>query len=1126
MTRDDDMRQSEALGVARAVGGHEGQALIVIAHGEAQASRLAGAARAFAGPERVIHLPAWDCLPFDRTSPSRGVMGRRVEAIRRLLDGGHLDNGAAPPIVIAGVEAVAQRLSREAAGRVLRLAPGDPAPTADALAALFYEAAEEAEVPGEFAPHPALIDVFPAAGERAVRIRLAADGRIGSIERIERRTHRAGAPLEAITIGSASELVDAVPAAGKDAGDDQDADTGRQAGAVHRLAAGDASLATLFELLPGAVLLLDADADERMRAHLATVGEARDAERARARAGRGAMPVDGLYLTEAEWDAIAGGPTARVLDWPRARALPAFGVDRADAATALVEQRAEAGARVGLSGARLARALGLDADTREVPDWPALLALPDGVVGILPDGLAAGFDAAEALVLADADVLAAAAQATDVAALFSLPLLPGDAAIHLDHGMARLEGIVTVEADGHAVDCLALGFAGDGRTLVPCAEMDRVWRYGAASEAVSLDRADGTSWAKRCGALIQEIEATAAHLVGEVEARRGRSAPRLVPPARAMARFVAGFPFTPTADQDAAFAAIAADLGSGRPMDRLLCGEAGFGKTEVALRAAAIAALSGHQVAVLAPTTVLVRQHLATFRRRYAPLGLAVEGLSRLTRPADARRIRSGLADGTVAIVVGTQSLAGEDTRFSRLGLVVIDEEQRFGTDDKAALTRLREAVHALSMTATPIPRTLERALAGLASISVLATPPARRLPVRTEVAVFDEAVLATALIREHARGGQSFCVVPRIRDLDDVQATIARVAPALSVVVLHGRMKPDALDAALVGFADGHGDVLLATDIIEAGLDIPRANTMLVWHADRFGLAQLHQIRGRVGRGRVRGCAFLFTRPEHPPSATAAARLASLAAHDGLGAGFDIAARDLDLRGGGDLAGDEQAGHARLLGVPLARHLTDRALRAARGEAVAPDWRPEMSLSLPATIPADYIPDEAARLALHARLARPHGVQALADELGDRFGPLPDAMRHLLAQGEFRQACRALGIARLEVGPAGAAVDFRPDTAVPEIDGFERKDRRLLLRRATRDPDERIAAARHLLQAVRRQARTRETAPEPRRSVKRTRAAAPAAAPASAVADQPPAANSTVARAEPTAPPANRQAM
>ena len=523
------------------------------------------------------------------------------------------------------------------------------------------------------------------------------------------------------------------------------------------------------------------------------------------------------------------------------------------------------------------------------------------------------------LYLAPAELDAAFAEATEASlpdaaapAVSNAHALPapelriGDAIVHLDRGVAILEGIEAVE-DG-SEDVLALRFAADRKELVPAEEIGRVWRFGAA-EGAPLDKLDRSSWPARRDKAEAALRQTAAKLIELVRARDATPAPVLTAPARAMSRFNAGFVYPPTPDQQAAFAAIAEDLARGKPMDRLLVGDVGYGKTEVALRAAAIAALAGKQVAVLAPTTVLVRQHLVEFRRRFGRIGIEVAGLSRLTSAGEAKKVKAGLADGSVRVVVGTQALGGKGIAFADLGLVVIDEEQRFGAQAKTALARLREGAHVLPLSATPIPRTLGAALAGLTDLSTLTTPPVARRPVRTSVEPFDAAVLVAAVRREHSRGGQSFVVCPRIESLPEIAGLLERLAPALSVVQLHGQMRPDALDAAIVGFADGHGDVLVATDIIEAGLDIPRANTIVVCRADLFGLAQLHQVRGRVGRGRRRGMAWLFTDETTPPTEAGAARLATLAAHDGLGDGFVVAAGDLDQRGMGDLGGGRAVG-------------------------------------------------------------------------------------------------------------------------------------------------------------------------------------------------------------------------
>jgi transcription-repair coupling factor (superfamily II helicase) len=490
-------------------------------------------------------------------------------------------------------------------------------------------------------------------------------------------------------------------------------------------------------------------------------------------------------------------------------------------------------------------------------------------------------------------------------------------------------------------------------------------------------------------------------------------------------------------------------------MDRLVIGDVGYGKTEVALRAAALTALSGYQVVLAAPTTVLVRQHLQTFERRFAGTGLRVAALSRLSTPAEKKAVKAGLSDGSIGVVIGTAAVMGKDARFANLGLVVIDEEQRFGAADKAKL-RGRADIHLLAMSATPIPRTLHRALIGLQQISVIATPPARRQPIRTSLAQLDDTRIRTALLRERSRGGQSFVVVPRIADLAPFSERLRRIVPDLELIEAHGKLPAAEIDAAMVRFADGQGDVLLATNIIEAGLDVPRANTMIVWHAERFGLAQLHQLRGRVGRGNRRGQVMLLTEPGEIAEPTMK-RLRTLATYDQLGAGFEISAADLDQRGAGDPLSDTQAGHMKLIGVDLYQHLFEAALRQARGED-AGLWRPEVNMSGGGALPVQWIPDEDIRLGLYVRLARTSDqadLDALEEELVDRFGPLPPAAQELVMAARIAILARHAQVARIDAGPAAIALTPRSEgMAVPEALGLVEKDRRWLLKERTEEEE------------------------------------------------------------------------
>jgi transcription-repair coupling factor (superfamily II helicase) len=709
-----------------------------------------------------------------------------------------------------------------------------------------------------------------------------------------------------------------------------------------------------------------------------------------------------------------------------------------------------------------------------LPSWRDLPRQPPGSVGLLGAPLPGGFRDGDQIVL----VAPALAEPTGTrrakTPASELPvddmLRPGDRVVHAERGIAELLGLATVETDGVAIEHVALRFAADRRMLIGSHELDRVWRYGSADADVTLDRVDGEAWRTRRDEVAAEVEAAAADLARLAEQRAKATGPSLGA-SPGYARFVRRFPYEPSDDQAQAIEAALADLERGSPpMDRLVCGDVGFGKTEVALRAAAVAALNDRQVAVLAPTTLLVRQHLQTFRRRFAGFDVRIEQLSRLGRDKHLRDVRQGLADGSVRIVIGTHALASPQLRFQDLGLVIVDEEQRFGTAQKGALARLRQGIHVLTLTATPIPRTLQAALAAIQDLSVIATPPQRRLPVRTFVLPFDPAVVREALLRERRRGGRSFVVVPRIADLAPMRERLAGIVADFDVVTAHGRMRADELDRVMLAFASGEHDVLLTTAIIETGLDIPGADTMLVWHPDRFGIAQLHQLRGRVGRGRERAACYLLHNPGQELPEPVARRLRTLETFESLGAGFAISARDLDLRGAGTLGGETQAGHVQRIGSGLYRHLLTRALRRARGETVPEEWSPELALVIPASIPEDYVPEAEIRLELYARLARAGDadeVDGLAEEIGDRFGTPPPPVSNLMHLAGLRLRCRELGVARLEIGPKAAAATLRGELVSDPPEPARWSDGRLILDRGSAGEDDRLEHATMLLDLV-----------------------------------------------------------
>ena len=557
----------------------------------------------------------------------------------------------------------------------------------------------------------------------------------------------------------------------------------------------------------------------------------------------------------------------------------------------------------------------------------------------------------------------------------------------------------------------------------------------------------------------------------------------LNPPEGVYDEFSARFPYEETDDQEASIGAVLGDLASGRPMDRLICGDVGFGKTEVALRASLIAVLAGKQVAVVVPTTLLARQHFHTFTERFRGFPVKIAQASRLVSPKERAEVKAGIKSGDIDIVIGTHALLAKGIEFADLGLLIVDEEQHFGVQHKERLKQLREDVHVLTLTATPIPRTLQLALSGVREMSLISTPPVDRLAVRTYVMPFDPVILREALLRERFRGGQTFFVVPRISDLDEAEAFLKEHAPELKVARAHGQMASRELDQVMNAFYDRQYDVLLSTSIVESGLDIPSANTLIVYRADMFGLAQLYQLRGRVGRSKVRAYAYITIPADARLTPAAERRLKVLQSLDTLGAGFVLASHDLDIRGAGNLLGEEQSGHIREVGYELYQSMLEEAVAALRGgDGVVEDqWSPRINLGTSVLIPEEYVPDLQVRLGLYRRLSgvdSHDAIEAFAAELIDRFGPLPQEVRHLLDIVEIKGLCRQAGIEQIDAGPKGAVIAFRNKSfANPEgLIDFIRKegkqvklqpDHRLIYYANWETPEERLAGARDLLKRL-----------------------------------------------------------
>ncbi|HEX5776578.1 MAG TPA: transcription-repair coupling factor, partial [Caulobacteraceae bacterium] len=616
-------------------------------------------------------------------------------------------------------------------------------------------------------------------------------------------------------------------------------------------------------------------------------------------------------------------------------------------------------------------------------------------------------------------------------------LTPGDLVVHIDHGIGRYEGLKTLAVQEAPHDCLELHYFGESKLYLPVENIDLLTRYGAESEGVQLDRLGGAAWQARKARAKERLREMAGGLIQIAAARQLKSVEETDPPHGIFDEFCARFPYEETDDQLNAIADVLGDLAAGKPMDRLICGDVGFGKTEVALRAAFVVAMSGKQVAVVCPTTLLARQHYKTFVDRFQGWPVKVRRLSRLVPAKEAAETREGLANGEIEIVIGTHAVLSKQVSFRDLGLVVVDEEQHFGVKHKEKLKELRADVHMLTLTATPIPRTLQMALSGIREMSIIATPPVDRLAVRTYITAWDPITLREALLREKYRGGQAYFVAPRIKDLPDIERFLREQVPEVKYVVGHGQMAATQLEEVMGAFYEGQYDVLASTTIVESGLDIPTANTLIVHRADMFGLAQLYQLRGRVGRAKTRAYAYLTTPNEKQITLSAEKRLKVLQSLDSLGAGFQLASHDLDIRGGGNLLGDEQSGHIKEIGVELYQQMLEDAvaeLRARQGHEEAHadrSWSPQINTGAAVLIPEEYVPDLNVRLALYRRLSEAERVEdreALAAELIDRFGPLPPEAGQLLKVVAIKGLCREANVSKIDVGPKGAVASFKDD--------------------------------------------------------------------------------------------------
>ncbi len=1088
----------DAYLAAEAARRHKG-VLLFVAADDVQA-QAAGDAIAFFSPDvRLLPFPAWDCLPYDRVSPKPDIESRRLATLAALANRGK-DDG--PCAVVTTVNALLQRVPPRAAIRDASFSArvGQAVEHDDLVSFLVkngYARASTVREPGDFALRGGIIDLWPPGTDEPLRLDFFGTT-LDAIRRFDAETQLSTTQTEAITLLPASEApldphsislfrAGYVATFGPASPDDvlyEAVSAGRKhPGLEHWLPLFYPELDTLFDYLEHPLIFLSHQAEEARAARLELVADYYATRKQFLHAAEKPqgppykpLPPERLYLNEGEWKSAVSHRMTRDLSPFQApeskHSLDAggkqgrdFAPERAqgrvnvfEAAAAHIREMQAAKKRVVLaawsdgSAERLGGVLsdhGLPA-MRRVASWPDARSLHANAIGIAVLGLEHGFEAPDMAIVSEQDILgdrmvrahAKSKRAQNFLAEAS-SLAAGDLVTHIEHGIGRYLGLKTIEVTGAPHDCLELQYDG-GKLFLPVENIELLTRYGADEGTAQLDRLGGAGWQQRKARMKARVREIAAELIRIAAARQLKSLPAVEPPQGLYDEFCARFPWQETDDQERAIAETIEDLARGRPMDRLVCGDVGFGKTEVALRAAFVEAMAGGQVAVVVPTTLLARQHFRTFSERFKGFAVKVRQLSRFVDAKEARETKAGLASGDVDIVVGTHALLAKAISFKRLGLVIVDEEQHFGVSHKERLKSLKSDVHVLTLTATPIPRTLQLALSGVRDLSLITTPPIDRLAVRTFVTPFDPLTLREALLREHYRGGQSFYVCPRIADLTDAMEFLKHTVPEVKAAIGHGQMAASALEEVMTAFYDGKIDVLCSTNIVESGLDIPTANTLIVHRADMFGLSQLYQLRGRIGRSKQRAYAYLTTPADKKLTETAERRLQVLQSLDQLGAGFSVASHDLDIRGAGNLLGEEQSGHVREVGIELYQEMLEDAvsqLRTGVDAEADEQWSPQINIGTAVLIPESYVPDLDLRMALYRRLASLEGegeIDRFAAELIDRFGALPDEVKHLLDIVAIKALCRHAEVEKIEAGPKGATLSFR-NNAFPNPGGLVR---------------------------------------------------------------------------------------
>ncbi len=1047
----------------------------------------------YLNPDReVLTLPSWDTVPYDRVSPNVNVVSKRIETLTNLALNPQTKQ---PRIIIASIGVVVQKLPpmKVFLNAVREVKVGNKLSFNDFIHYVSlngYNRVEQVIEAGEYAVRGDIIDIFPVGTNQPLRIDLF-DDEVERIRTFDAMSQRTIGELKSYTFQVMNEVSlnentiktfrqkyrEAFGAAFKDDEIYADISNGvKHLGMENWLPFFyEDPLPSLFDYIPQAHVIIGRNVSEALLAKSESIAdyyqarlEALNVKSVNETDTYRPVPPEQMYLTKAQIE--------QILDKKHATWFSAMTMVES-------EDIADMGVLPGRSFAQ-AKNVNLAQVYMELDDylkeyaslrrviccysegsrdriftlmsehgiknlyfgnsWQQVLASDKKQTALIVLNLAHGFRGDGLCFVSEQDILGErqhrvtkkkASSKDFIADVESLSV--GELVVHIEHGIGKFLGLENIMAGGAPHDCLKILYANDAKLFVPVENIDVLSRYGVDDDNIVLDTLGGLAWQAKKAKVKQKIKDIAEKLIKIAAERHLKKAESFIPSQGMYDEFCSHFPYSETDDQLNAIHDVLQDLAQTVPMDRLVCGDVGFGKTEVAIRAAFAVAVSGAQVALIVPTTLLARQHYINFKKRMEGFPVRVKMLSRLVTPKEAAETKKGLEEGSVEIVIGTHALLSKDIKFCNLGLLIIDEEQHFGVAHKEKLKSIKSDVHVLTMTATPIPRTLQLSLTGVKQLSLIATPPVDRLAARTFVMPFDKVMIKEAIYREKFRHGQTFFVCPRVSDIFGVEKELRELVPDVKILVAHGQMPVKQLEAVMNDFADGKADLLLSTTIIESGIDMPSVNTMIVHRADMFGLAQLYQLKGRVGRGKVRGYCYFTVPKQKALKPIAERRLNILQALDSLGAGFSLASHDMDIRGSGNILGEEQSGHIKDVGIALYQHMLEEEIMRLKAQgsdkevasAELSDWAPQISTGIPIMIPENYVRDLGVRLGLYKRIGDIQDKEGLIDmreELIDRFGPIPTEVENLLKTIEIKQLCRKANIEKIEAGAKGILISLR----------------------------------------------------------------------------------------------------